>query len=85
MRRDPYYDKLRDRYAGQFAAAMISTIHNEADYQRARNLAIETCGDPEENPDNHGIVSEWIAWEAHKQAERLIAQLYPGYEEPPDA
>lgn len=56
---------LRDYFAGQCCAAMISTITNEKDYKRFRNLAelqwLES-------------VSSWIAQESYKQADAMLAQ-----------
>lgn len=54
---------LRDYFAAKCAAAMVSTISDDTGYLRLRNLA-----------DSHGMgLSEWIASEAYKQANAMIA------------
>lgn len=55
---------LRDWHAGNVAAAIVGSISSEDGYRRLRDLAAEDCL----------TVSEWIAREAGKQADALLAE-----------
>ena len=57
--------KLRAELAGKCAAAMVSTIKDDEDYWRIRHMA---------TPDGLNV-SQWIARDAVKQADALMAQL----------
>lgn len=56
---------LRDYSAIKNAAAMVSTIRSEEDYERAKGIAIA-----------HGFetISEWIAFDSYKQADALLKE-----------
>jgi hypothetical protein len=56
---------LRDHFAGQCCAAMVSTIRNDADYTRLREIAA-----------GHDLdsVSQFFAREAYKQADAMLAE-----------
>lgn len=56
---------LRDYFAAKCCAAMVSTIQNDGDYTRLRNIAL--CHDL-------GSVSEFFAQEAYKQADALLKE-----------
>jgi len=54
---------LRDDFAGRSAAAMVGTIADDFDYERIKSIAA-----------SFGMTSsQWIAREAYKQADALIA------------
>lgn len=54
---------LRDHFAGEVVAAMVSTIRNDADYNRACEIA-----------EAHGMekVSDWFAHDSYKQADAML-------------
>lgn len=60
---------LRDYFAAKIAAAMVSTITDDAGYTRLRDLGA-----------SHGLgLSEWIATESYKQADAMLkARKEPG-------
>lgn len=57
---------VRAYFAGQFCAAMVSTIRTDFDYNRLRDIAMAHDLD---------TVSQFFAHEACKQADALIAEL----------
>lgn len=59
----PALAALRDDFAGRVSAAMVGTIANDLDYERIKAIAA-----------SFGMTSsQWIAREAYKQADALIA------------
>lgn len=55
---------LRDWFAGQCCAAMVSSIDSEDNYLRIKNHA-----------GHEGLsVSQWIAKDAYKQADAMLAE-----------
>ena len=60
---NPADTALRDDFAGRCAAAMVGTIANDFDYERIKAIAA-----------SFGMTSsQWIAREAYKQSDALIA------------
>ncbi|MBY8934244.1 hypothetical protein [Pseudomonas fluorescens] len=55
---------LRDYFAARCCAAMVSTIRNDGDYMRLRNIAQDHDLDS---------VSQFFAQEAYKQADAMLA------------
>lgn len=56
---------LRDYFAAKCCAAMVSTIKNDGDYMRLRNIA-----------DSHDLdsVSQFFARESYKQADAMLSE-----------
>lgn len=56
---------LRDYFAAQCCAAMVSTIRDDRDYDRLRMIA---------EAHDLGSVSQFFAQEAYKQADAMLAE-----------
>lgn len=54
---------LRDYFAAKFCAAMVSTIHDDRDYDRLRKIA---------EAHDLGSVSQFFAMESYKQADAML-------------
>ncbi len=65
-------ERLRAELAGKCAAAMVGTIRNDSDYARLVYIANEV----------DLKVSGWIARDAVKQADALLAELERTAEDP---